>query len=745
MPERHEAPRRAPTDRELLDRFVRGRDHQALACILVKHGRMIEAVAGRILNDIDLAKDAAQAVALVFVRKAHTIRSASLATWLHRVALNVALTERQKRIVRRLREEEAGTMQREHAARAAIEDEDRLRIRGALDEALGRLPRKLRQAVILRFLEGMSPGEAAAELECNGSTLSMRVNRALDQLRRHLGRKGIAVTPAALAVVLAGEAIAGAPGTAPAAAGLAEAAQDPGASLSSPAARLADEALRAMSRAKILGLAGAGGAAAVAIAGWFLLSPDRRPAPDGPPAPVSAQARSNVPAAGPPALPIRVASLLGGDGDADRVVGAKFARDGSILLAAHLSPGFASGTPHGPIPGARSDAAGHLIRLSPDGRALLAVKPVAEEIRDMDVDGRGNVYLAAGPEGVIVIDARLDGVLWRVADRPIDRIAASPDGRCAALGARDVLLRSPDGAPLATIPCPENTRDLCLDGASDTVVVCGFHIGRDRKSGLPAHVPFLRGYGLDGALKWRDYDWSTDPASPRYLNRHDRNLADTHPCRCSIGGDGKLYVAFEVAGGNHILRYDPQDLAAKAPLVGGGAHHEFHGSRSEHKLVFGRYEPTTGKLLLAQQFCARLENGQANAVLVRQGDIAADGRGRVAIACYAGQHVPATYNPLPAGAYQGGACLLVMAPDFSRILSCSVLGPGIAHAVDAADDGETLRIIWGGGGSGRTIDAADKSLPPLAFQFPALNPFQRDVRGNADGFVVLLAGESGRE
>ena len=96
---------------------------------------------------------------------------------------------------------------------------------------------------------------------------------------------------------------------------------------------------------------------------------------------------------------------------------------------------------------------------------------------------------------------------------------------------------------------------------------------------------------LIGEAKWTDYDWSTDPASDRFLNKPENNMADMRAYRCARGEDGKLYVAFEAAGGNHAARYHPRDIMRKTAMAGGDKYHQFFNSGAEHKTLFGRYDP----------------------------------------------------------------------------------------------------------------------------------------------------------
>jgi RNA polymerase sigma factor (sigma-70 family) len=189
-----------PGDAELLSEFRARRSEAAFDDIVGRHGTLVFRTCTRILGDSHAAEDATQGVFLALARQPDSVRG-SLAGWLYEVARRTSFKLLRSRRRRAAHEREASTMTRP----------DLSPWREDLDAALASLPTLLREAIVLRYLEGQSQAEAARAAGCPQGTLGWRAMEGLRRLRGLLSGRGAAVTSAALVALLAQEAQASVP------------------------------------------------------------------------------------------------------------------------------------------------------------------------------------------------------------------------------------------------------------------------------------------------------------------------------------------------------------------------------------------------------------------------------------------------------------------------------------------------------------------------------------------------------
>jgi RNA polymerase sigma factor (sigma-70 family) len=194
-------------DAVLLRRFADSRDPQAFETLVRRHGPMVEGVCRRILGNLHDAEDAFQAAFLVLARKAALVQEPDrLANWLYGVAYRVAHKARQKATRRNQRDRQSEAMPNS----TDLLDFEWMELQSALDDELNRLPEKYRAPLVLCYLCGKTNIEAAELLGWPGGSISARLARAREALRRRLNRRGLSLSAGLLALLLANKGMAGA-------------------------------------------------------------------------------------------------------------------------------------------------------------------------------------------------------------------------------------------------------------------------------------------------------------------------------------------------------------------------------------------------------------------------------------------------------------------------------------------------------------------------------------------------------
>jgi RNA polymerase sigma-70 factor, ECF subfamily len=177
------------SDRALVERTVAG-DQRAYELLVLKYQRRIQRLIGRMVRDVDLVEDIAQETFIRAYRALHQFRGdAQFYTWLYRIAVNTA-----KKALMDLKRDPTVS---EAAWRTSDDDDETSRpgnepttdetpesvlaakeIGAVVNAAMEALPPDLREAVVLREIEGLSYEEIAVAMNCPIGTVRSRIFRA---------------------------------------------------------------------------------------------------------------------------------------------------------------------------------------------------------------------------------------------------------------------------------------------------------------------------------------------------------------------------------------------------------------------------------------------------------------------------------------------------------------------------------------------------------------------------------------
>jgi RNA polymerase sigma factor (sigma-70 family) len=316
----------AVPDGELLARYAGGPDDAAFATLVRRHAGMVLGVARRVLGDGPDAEDVCQAAFLLLARKSSGgLRRESVAGWLCTTARLTALNARKARD-RRARAEARARRAVVPPPPTPLERMTGAELVSALDEELARLPDRYRGPLVLCCLEGLAGDDAARRLGVPVGTLRVQLARGRERLRAALGKRGIELGAALLAVTVA-------PAVGAARPQLVESVLAAvGGTVPSAVAALS-QGVTAMTKPKLLLVAALGvglaGAAVVGAVGGFSpaaearadaqdkpAAPAAKPSPGGPAADANATVRGRVvtpdgkPAAGAKLFLVNSAGLL---------------------------------------------------------------------------------------------------------------------------------------------------------------------------------------------------------------------------------------------------------------------------------------------------------------------------------------------------------------------------------------------------------------------------------------------------
>jgi RNA polymerase sigma-70 factor, ECF subfamily len=184
-------------DAALVERVKNG-DVRAFEMLVVKYQRRIERLIGRMVRDVDLVEDIAQETFIRAYRAMGQFRGDSaFYTWLYRIAVNTAkktLVElKRDPVVTESalagRDDDDETSRPEHELSDTETPEAVLaskEIAAAVNAAVQDLSEDLRQAIVLREIEGLSYEEIATAMQCPIGTVRSRIFRAREAIATRL-------------------------------------------------------------------------------------------------------------------------------------------------------------------------------------------------------------------------------------------------------------------------------------------------------------------------------------------------------------------------------------------------------------------------------------------------------------------------------------------------------------------------------------------------------------------------------
>src|SRR6266705_855862 len=159
-------------------------------------------------GDTHLAEDVTQLVFIDLARKARGLsREVLLGGWLHQRTYNIAAPILRAERRRHAREKEAVQMNALHTD----PDTHLAQVAPILDEAITRLGRDDRKAIILRFFEQRDYRSIGEALGTSDDAAQKRVTRAVAKLHAQLISSGVTLSAAAIAAALTSQALNAAP------------------------------------------------------------------------------------------------------------------------------------------------------------------------------------------------------------------------------------------------------------------------------------------------------------------------------------------------------------------------------------------------------------------------------------------------------------------------------------------------------------------------------------------------------
>lgn len=192
-------------DIALLKQYAESGSESAFAELVSRRVHLVYSVALRQAGNAHAAQEISQAVFIILARKAKSLGAKTiLSGWLHQTARLTAANYLRAEIRRQNREQEA-------FMQSTLTDQEPdavwRELTPQLDAAMGRLNDSDRDALLLRYFQNRSLVEVGVALGINERAAQKRVLRALERLRKLIGRRGSLLSATVIATAVSAHAV----------------------------------------------------------------------------------------------------------------------------------------------------------------------------------------------------------------------------------------------------------------------------------------------------------------------------------------------------------------------------------------------------------------------------------------------------------------------------------------------------------------------------------------------------------
>ena len=169
-------------DLNLIEKYLAGNE-ESVEMLVMKYQKMIYALAYRMVNDMEEAKDITQKTFIQAIKGIKGFKKkASFKTWLYRIAVNTSLSHIRKGRHKEIELDESAIGNQSGALSLMIKQERENLIKTGLDE----LSKQQRLAIILRTYEGLSCYETSIIMGCSEGTVKTHYHFGVRKLKEIL-------------------------------------------------------------------------------------------------------------------------------------------------------------------------------------------------------------------------------------------------------------------------------------------------------------------------------------------------------------------------------------------------------------------------------------------------------------------------------------------------------------------------------------------------------------------------------